>query len=159
MLVGLRGSISNLTRDFAGIFAGMTLGQFIADCKIRLLAELESRVEPSFGTYDVHQWPGSSRVKQVQIGSATPFPHNVEFEFILTLEEGSEVFTISVPAPERIVYMPVPEWVLISVWQGEVSGSYHFESDATRMTDRYVALLTSGTNESEFNKTHKVGRS
>jgi hypothetical protein len=59
---------------------------------------------------------------------------------------------VRVAAPERIVYLPVPEWVVESVWQGEVAGSYQFESDARRLVDKFQEETTTEGNTKWFQK-------
>jgi hypothetical protein len=77
----------------------------------------------------------------------------VTFEFIFSFSDGqTEVLQVKVTAPERIVYLPVPEWVVESVWQGEVAGSYHFESDARRLVDKFQGETTTEGNTRWFQK-------
>lgn len=55
-------------------------------------------------------------------------------------------------APERIVWMAVPEWVVENVWQGEVTGRHLFESEAWAALDRVAAGLMPEPNAAAFPK-------
>ena len=83
----------------------------------------------------------------------------MRFEFIYSSKGASStVFQVEVDAPERIVYMPVPSWVIESIWQGEINGSFHFESDARELIDQFTASLQTEANASIFGVTNRVGR-
>jgi hypothetical protein len=94
-----------------------------------------------------------------QIGTAVLAPGQVTFEFIFRMPDGqTQVFPVSLDPPERIVFMPVPEWVIESVWQGEVLGSHHFESDAFALLDRFGKLLATDENAAHFDEQRHIGR-
>ena len=65
---------------------------------------------------------------------------------------------MEVDPPERIVRMPVPEWVVESVWQGEVDGSYHFESHAYALLEAFTASLDPEENARRFKGRMPTGR-
>lgn len=70
------------------------------------------------------------------MGSTVYSPDSIQCEFIYPDPSSvPTVLTVSLIPPERIVFLPVPEWVVESIWQGEIAGSYQFESDARGMID------------------------
>jgi len=73
-----------------------------------------------------------------QLGATHYRRDAVVFEFIYP-ESGaaSSVLEVVVAAPDRIVYLPVPEWVVEHIWQGEIEGSFHFLADAEAMISRF----------------------
>ena len=48
------------------------------------------------------------------------------------------------------MFLPVPDWVIESIWQGEISGSYHFESDAKALVEAFQAELSAENNPKWF---------
>jgi hypothetical protein len=65
---------------------------------------------------------------------------------------GPAVLSVRVPAPEPIVYMPVPDWVIEDVWQGEVTGSFRFLSEAERLLEAFRAQVFTERNRAYFEK-------
>ncbi len=138
----------------------MILNQFAASTRLAILADLQagrSPVNASFSEERLRE--ARSKGKPPQMGMTRYDPRTVHFEFIYPDPQGSPiVLTVSVEAPERIVFMPVPPWVLESIWQGEISGSAHFESDAIRLLEEFNAQLFSEVNASLFGARPPVGR-
>lgn len=94
-----------------------------------------------------------TQVKQpAQMGATVFLPGSVQFQYIYPDPIGGAalVLTVTVDTPERIVFLPVPEWVLENVWQGSVDGSYHFESDARDLVERFNGLLEPSANAALF---------
>lgn len=60
------------------------------------------------------------------------------------------ILTVTLEPPERIVFLPVPDWVVESIWQGEVTGSAHFESDAIRLVQAFEQELREEANARWF---------
>jgi hypothetical protein len=117
-------------RAFEGVQAGRVEAGFRGD-EARL-AELSGRGEPTMGTTVLH-------------------PDRIVFEFIFSLEGGeSEVFALEHEPAERIVFLPVPGWVVESIWQGEVQGSYVFESEARVALAEFQAALEPAENAKLF---------
>lgn len=86
-----------------------------------------------------------------QMGSTRYAPDAIFVEFIYPDKLGkSVILTVKLEAPERIVYLPVPGWVVESIWQGEISGSFHFESDARRMMAELENQLDPEPNKALF---------
>jgi len=46
--------------------------------------------------------------------------------------------------------LPVPEWVVESIWQGDVAGSFHFERDAKRLLASFEQELEPDDNQKYF---------
>jgi hypothetical protein len=86
------------------------------------------------------------------MGATVFLPGSVQFQYIYPDPIGGAalVLTVSVETPERVVFLPVPEWVLENVWQGSVDGSYHFESDALDLLRRFENLLETESNAKLF---------
>lgn len=91
------------------------------------------------------------------MGATNYEPDAILMEFIYPDPKGSAVLlSVRVSAPERIVFMPVPEWVVESIWQGEIAGSYHFEGDALRMIEEFRASLAPEANAEIFGQERAV---
>jgi hypothetical protein len=54
--------------------------------------------------------------------------------------------------------MPVPNWVIESIWQGEIDGSYQFESDAHNLLSQFSAQLEPEANRQLFGKKRPTRR-
>ncbi len=78
-------------------------------------------------------------------------PGAAHLEFIFPdTSSTSTVFSVRISVPERIVYLPVPEWVIEDIWQGGISGAYHFESDARDLVLRLQEDLAPENNVEWF---------
>jgi hypothetical protein len=121
----------------------MNLNQYAAERRRELYEDLSSGLPPRDGAFDEHVWKtGKAKGQAPQMGSTRFEPNALCFEFIYPDSAGvSTVFTVKLNSPERIVYLPVPTWVIESIWQGDVSGSFHFESDAARLIEDLKAEL------------------
>lgn len=121
----------------------MSLNSYVAQKRLAIFEELQQGLSPSEGSFDV-QALKDARVKGApQIGTTRYEPHAIFLEFIYQDPRSSSVVvTVELAPPERIVFMPVPEWVIESIWQGEIDGSFLFESEAD-------ALLKSFRSEME----------
>ena len=87
------------------------------------------------------------------MGTTLYSPEEITFEFIYPdPTTTATILSVRVPAPERIVFLPVPDWVIENIWQGDVSGSYQLESDALVALDRFRTELEPGSNEKWFGK-------
>jgi hypothetical protein len=130
----------------------VTLNQFAAQKRLAILSALQAGSPPPEGSYSEEVLRlGKSKGKGVQMGTTRFEPHAIHFEFIYPDPQGSPVvLTVSVSPPERIVFLPVPKWVVESIWQGEIAGSPHFESDARSMLDEFLASLEPGVNDAAF---------
>jgi hypothetical protein len=138
----------------------MRLNQYAAETRLRILSELKDGKSPSVGEFDPHVL-SEGRVKgQPQLGTTRFEPDAIYVEFIypdpLT---NATVLTVKLTPPERIVYLPVPSWVIETIWQGEISGSYEFESDARRLVAEFSEQTQPGKNEELFSSRMATGRS
>ncbi|HRJ26020.1 MAG TPA: hypothetical protein PLO61_00745 [Fimbriimonadaceae bacterium] len=131
----------------------MPLNTYVAELRRSIHAELVAGAEPSVGSFSSEAL-AEARVKgRPQMGSASFRPHQIQLEFIYHDPlSAATVFVVTVDAPERIVFLPVPGWVVESIWQGEIDGSYHFESDAVRLVDEYRQGLDAEGNAAWFEK-------
>lgn len=131
----------------------MTLPEFAAKTRLQLFDDLRQGSVPSLGTFDPSQLEQARHKGQPQMGATVFLPDQIRFEFIYPDKNSSTmIFTVTVNPPERIVFMPVPKWVVESVWQGEVLGSYHFESHAMLLADAFQRELTPENNPKWFEK-------
>lgn len=129
----------------------MKLNEFAAEARKSIYEDLLRGVQPSRGTFDASKLHDLAQLGAPQHGPTRFEPSHLKFEFIYgSGAEGTAVFTVSVDAPERIVFMPVPGWVIESIWQGDIDGSFHFESDARALLAEYEAQLASGANDIWF---------
>ncbi|MBS1717245.1 MAG: hypothetical protein JSS72_05895 [Armatimonadetes bacterium] len=88
-----------------------------------------------------------------QMGTTRFAPDSVALEYVYPGRQGETmVITVTIPTDERIVFLPVPHWVVESIWQGEIDGTYCFESEAAAMTKEFLAQLEPGPNKEIFGK-------
>jgi len=88
---------------------------------------------------------------QPQMGATRYEPNTIVLEFIYPDPRSSTlVLEVRLAAPERIVFMSVPTWVIEQIWQGEITGSYHFESEANRLLEAFRADLAEDANQKHF---------
>ncbi len=131
----------------------MILREFIRENLKTLYEALQKRQNPPAGTYDAETLRECFRRTQVQTGTTHYFPDRVVFEFIFTEPSlGPAVLSITVPTPEPIVYMPVPDWVVEDVWQGDVTGSFRFRSEAEQLIEQFRTQLFSEQNLAYFER-------
>ena len=128
----------------------MTLAEYLAQKKMEVYNDLRQGLKPK-GKYDEADLAALLGRGEPQIGSTHLEPENVRFEFIFPQSDGSvELFKVEMTPPERIVFMPVPGWVVETIWQGEIDGSHHFESDAKRLLQELSQSLEPLANKKLF---------
>ena len=129
----------------------MTLNAFAASARLEIFEDLKSGQPPRQGEYNADSLK-EGRVKGApQLGSTHYEPHAVVVEFIFPdSKSSSTVLSVRLPTSERIVFLPVPEWVVESIWQGEIDGTYQFESDANRMVSAFSEGLEEPANAKWF---------
>lgn len=138
----------------------MNLTEFVAENKRQVYEDLVSGRAPRAGKYDKTRLAQLRAKGAPQMGTTEFEPDSIHLEFIYMSEGVSEgVLSIELQPPERIVFMPVPKWVVEEVWQGEVGGSYHFESDAEKLLEQFSKLLSKSDNKEHFKKRKVIGRS
>lgn len=125
----------------------MKLNQFAASKRLAIFDELVSGREPSEGEFDAQVLKEAKSKGSPQVGTTRYAPHALTFEYIYPDPTSTAtVLSVTVTPPERIVMLPVPDWVVESIWQGEIAGSYHFESDARAHLDAFLAELEPDAN-------------
>jgi hypothetical protein len=137
----------------------MTLNQYAAEHRMAILQDLKSGLPPREGAYDEATLKEARTKGAPQMGTTTYEPRSIQFEYIYPDPQSAPtVLTVRLQPPERIVFLPVPEWVVENVWQGEVDGSHHFESDAEAMVARYREGLTERNNPELFAARQALGK-
>ncbi len=129
----------------------MTLNAYVAQKKRTIFDELFAGQPPSEGAFDDAVWRDGKAKGQPQMGSTTYLPDLITLEFIYNDPNGAAVvLPVTLVPPQRIVFLPVPEWVVENIWQGDIAGTYHFESDATALMEKLTALLAASENVTLF---------
>lgn len=123
----------------------------MATQKKAILDDLLTGNEPSFGSFDSALLREGKVKGKPQMGTTRFKPEAVHLEFIFSDPSSSAtVLTVTVQPPEKIVFLPVPEWVIENVWQGEIDGTHQFESDAKFLLESYSASVFSEENRKWF---------
>ena len=129
----------------------MKLAAFVSENRRQIFSDLTQGIAPSVGIFDESQFREGKAKGQPQMGSVRYDPVAVYFEFIYPSENSiSTVLTIKVDAPSRIVFLPVPNWVVENIWQGDVTGTYHFEDDALQLLEELKSQLSREENARLF---------
>lgn len=137
----------------------MPLADFVANARQSIFDALSHDAEPPIGDFNPESLKSARAKGSPHIGTTRYEPNRIVFEFIYpSMDAGSSVVTVSVAPPERIVYLPVPEWVIESIWQGEVTGSYHFEREAHAALERLRELTVPEKNAELFGAKARIGR-
>ncbi len=125
----------------------MTLREFVREQIQQIYGALQQGQPPPVGEYEPATLKECMRRTTVQIGTTHYRPDSILLEFIFTEPSmGPAILTIRIPAPEPIVYMPVPDWVIEDVWQGEVTGSFRFASEAQLLLKKLQNQIFSEAN-------------
>lgn len=133
------------------IMPTMALNGFVAEKRGHLFGELLAGKTPSEGDFDPAVHAEGKAKGSPQLGATRFEPDAVVFEFIYPAEAGtSTILSVKIAAPERIVFLPVPPWVVESIWQGEVDGSYYFESEARQVLADFAQQLEEVANRRWF---------
>jgi len=129
----------------------VTLNEWATSKKLEIFEYLKQGKPPKEGTFDDRALREALTKGSPQIGATRYEPYKVHFEFIFPDHSSiATILTVSLEPPERIVFLPVPPWVVETIWQGEVHGTYHFESDARRLFEEYEKQLQPEENEKWF---------
>src|SRR5437764_11503203 len=125
----------------------MNLNAFAPEKRLALYDDLKKGLPPREGEYSDALLKEGKVKGQPQMGTTRYEPHAIVFEFIYPDPHTSAtVLSIRLAAPERIVFLPVPEWVVETIWQGDIDGSFHFESEALRLVEGLQAELGADAN-------------
>jgi hypothetical protein len=135
----------------------MTLAEFVARNKREVFDRLVKGENPETGIYDLAVLAEGRGKGSARMGASVVHPDRVELQFLFGTADPT-IFVVTLTPPERIVFMPVPKWVVANVWQGEVLGSTQFESDARRLLAEFEALLSPDQNPEQFKDSMPVGR-
>jgi hypothetical protein len=129
----------------------MHLNAFVAEKRTRVFDDLTRGLLPSEGEYS-EELLKEGRIKgQAQMGTTRFEPTQVVLEFIFPDPRSSAtILSVHIATPERILFMPVPSWVVESIWQGEIDGSYRFESEAAELLAEYAKGLDAEANGKWF---------
>jgi len=129
----------------------MNLNAYAAQKRLALFDELRSGKAPSEGSFDAAVLAEGRLKGEAQLGSTRYEPSAIHFEFIFPdPTTTSTVLTVTLDPPEKILFLPVPEWVIESIWQGEISGTYEFETEALARYSRFGAELEPENNAKWF---------
>lgn len=125
----------------------MHLNAYAAQKRLSIFEEIRSGQLPSEGTFDEAVLREGRTKGQPQVGSTRYEPDAIILEFIYHDPRGASViFSVRLEAPERIVFLPVPNWVVENIWQGDIDGTYHFESEARRQLEVFSEELEPSKN-------------
>jgi hypothetical protein len=125
----------------------MTLNQYAAENRLAIFDDLKSARDPRKGDFDSSLLAEARTKGTPQMGTTRFSPSKITFEFIYPDKQGASVILeVSLIAPERIVFLPVPRWVVENIWQGDISGTHHFESEAVRLLEELEAELAPEAN-------------
>lgn len=139
--------------------AGMTLAAYTAEVRQRIFDALLTGNPPPEGAFSEEAFREGKAKGTPQMGTTRFEPDAIVCEFIYTNSVGAPILlSVRLQAPERVVFMPVPAWVVQSIWQGEVAGSPRFESEAREMLAAFERQLAPETNPAHFAEPAPVGR-
>lgn len=132
----------------------MKLNEFAAKLRLRIFDELRKGLPPSKGTADLALLAEArTKSSSPQMGTTIYHPYEIIFEFIYPDPAATAVIVpVKLAPPQRIVFMPVPSWVVENIWQGDIAGSYHFESDAEQLLRAFEGQLGESANAAHFEK-------
>lgn len=124
-----------------------SLTAYVAEKKRQIFADLERGQSPSEGSFDAELLKEAQTKQAPRMGTTRFEPRAIIVEYVYNDPSGSTlVVPVTLPAPERIVFMPVPDWVKQTIWQGEISGTFCFESEAASRLAAFASLLEPETN-------------
>ncbi|MBI3722203.1 MAG: hypothetical protein HY248_06580, partial [Fimbriimonas ginsengisoli] len=129
----------------------MTLNEYAAERKLLLHERLKAGLEPHEGEFDAAIFREAKAKGEPQLGVTRYEPRAILLEFIYPDPGGAAIIlTVRLDPPERIVFLPVPPWVVETIWQGDIDGSYHFESHARALLREYESCLAETANAGRF---------
>lgn len=119
------------------------LNAYAAAKRRAIFDSLKAGQAPAEGLYSAEILAEARMKGAPQVGSTRYEPFKIHLEFIYP-DPGATatILTVTLEAPERIVFLPVPEWVIESIWQGDIDGSYQFESQARELVAKLEEELT-----------------
>src|SRR6266446_7305372 len=106
----------------------MRLNEFVAAKREHIFEDLKRGQPPAEGEYSEGAFKEGKIKGAPQVGTTRYEPAAVILEFIYPDRASTAtVLAVRLQTPERVVFLPVPDWVIESIWQGDIDGSYHFE--------------------------------
>jgi len=127
------------------------LADFVSGIRLQIFEELRKGRPPSQGSFDEKVFREASAKGEPQIGTTRFEPHAILLEFVYPdTRSSNSVLAVRIESPERIVFLPVPAWVQETIWQGDVDGSYHFESEARSLLSEFESELSEDENKKWF---------
>ncbi|MBL8048632.1 MAG: hypothetical protein JNJ45_08120 [Chthonomonas sp.] len=136
----------------------MLLREFAAQTKRQIFDDLFGGGSPRVGEFDASLLAQARDLGEPKMGTTHFSPHAVTHEFTYGAGQELQILRVTLTPPERIVYMPVPGWVVENIWQGSIDGTYHFASDAERLLAEFAASLGEGANEVGFGVRPTIGK-
>ena len=119
----------------------MNLNEFVAEKRNLIFEALVAGKEPP-GEFDPQVLREARTKGKPQMGSTRFEADSVVLEFIFPdARSAPAILDVRVASPDRIVFLPVPPWVIEQIWQGEVTGSHHFAAQAREMIARMADLI------------------
>jgi hypothetical protein len=119
----------------------LNLNEFVSGHRKLAHEALLAGREPA-GEFDAQVLREARTKGKPQVGATRYEVDAVILEFIYPDPTGAAaILDVRIPAPDQIVFLPVPPWVIEQIWQGEVTGSHHFAAQAREMLDRLYALI------------------
>jgi len=129
----------------------MGLNAFVAEKRKEIFSDLQAGMPPREGEYSDELLKEGKVKGKPQMGTTRFEPHAIVLEFIYPDSKSSAtVVPVRIKTPERILFMPVPGWVVESIWQGEIDGSFHFESEAALLLAEFAKDLEAEPNGKWF---------
>ena len=129
----------------------MKLSEWAAERKMGIFESLLKGNPPPEGQYDAQTLKEALDKEQPQVGSTHFEPDAVICEFVFPDPATSAtVLSVRITPPERIVFLPVPRWVIQDIWQGEVTGAFFFESEARALVEELMNDLKPEANARFF---------
>lgn len=137
---------------FLGVM-DLVLSTYVASKKREIFDRLRRGESPGEGVFDASVMAAAKDLGAPQMGTTVYAPRSIQIEFIYHDPLSSNlVLKVVLDAPERIVFLPVPEWVHQTIWQGEVDGTFRFESEARRLLGAFEGELGESENLKWFEK-------
>jgi hypothetical protein len=129
----------------------VTLNVFAAEKRRQIFDRLKAGADPGEGAFSADLLAEGRRKGLPQVGATRYEPGAIHLEFIYPDSTSTAtILTVTVTPPERIVFLPVPGWVIENIWQGDIDGTYHFESDALTLVEDLRAELSPEENAKWF---------
>jgi hypothetical protein len=125
----------------------VNLNAYAAEKRLAIFEDLKQGLPPREGEFNEQAFRDGKVKGQPQMGTTRYEPQALIFEFIYPdPKTTATVLSVRLPSPERIVFLPVPDWVVETIWQGDIDGSYHFESEAGRLVAGFHTELAPDAN-------------